>query len=819
MGLQWLRSRDAGLSALRRAGRAAIVMPAMLALSEKVIGSATVATFAAFGSLAMLLFVSFGGRLRERLAAQLSLIVVGAVFVCLGTLASRTVWLAVIGMVIAGFAVLFAGVVSSVLASASTALLLGFILPVTLPGPVSSIPARLGGWLLAGAASLIAITVLWPAPASDPLRAPLVRACDLLGRRMRAEVDAARGGPAAIGIGAGGTGTDGTGTDGTGTDGTGTSAPAAEEGAAGSAAAISSLRTSFFATPYRPTGLTTAARTLVRLVDELVWLEAILDRMPAGAPSGAAFSAVCDVKLAAADLLERGSALLGAARGEPDELQAGLERLREARDAMERTAMSAIAAGPAPGSAADAARQSAAEYISSLEPSFRAQELSFAVSAIAANIQRAVAAGQRTWWQQLLGRQPDGAGGALASAQERAGSRVQWHSVWLHNSVRGAVALGLAVLVADLTGVQHSFWVVLGTLTVLRSNALSTGQNALRGLLGNVGGFVIGGLLILAIGTNDTVLWILLPLAVLVAGLAPAVISFAAGQAAFTITLLILYNIIAPAGWKVGLVRIEDVAIGAAVSLLVGALFWPRGAASALGLALSQAYSETVRYLNRAVMFGVVRCDRLLPATPAPREESLRAAAAGRRLDDAFRGFLAERGPKHLPLPDVAALITGVAVLRLSADAVVDLWQHDGGGVPAGDRTAARNEVLGAETLVSSWYEAAARALAGSGDVPAELPPDGAAGGRLIDAVQRDLSGTDGQGTAAAVRMIWTADHVDVARRLQARITAPAQLAAAYQRRARQPLVPYIHRASRPAPASALTPGEGAGAPPGRTAP
>jgi len=48
MGLRWLRSRDAGLSALRRAGRAAIVMPAMLALAEKVIGDVTLATFAAF---------------------------------------------------------------------------------------------------------------------------------------------------------------------------------------------------------------------------------------------------------------------------------------------------------------------------------------------------------------------------------------------------------------------------------------------------------------------------------------------------------------------------------------------------------------------------------------------------------------------------------------------------------------------------------------------------------------------------------------------------------------------------------------------------
>jgi hypothetical protein len=145
----------------------------------------------------------------------------------------------------------------------------------------------------------------------------------------------------------------------------------------------------------------------------------------------------------------------------------------------------------------------AADYVSSLEPSFRAQELSFATSAVAANIRLAVAARERTWRQQLLGRQPQGAGGALSSAQERARAHAERHSFWLHNSVRGATALGLAVLVADLTGVQHSFWVVLGTLTVLRSTALSTGQNVLRGLAGNVAGVIIGGALILGIGSSE----------------------------------------------------------------------------------------------------------------------------------------------------------------------------------------------------------------------------------------------------------------------------------------------------------------------------
>jgi hypothetical protein len=79
---------------------------------------------------------------------------------------------------------------------------------------------------------------------------------------------------------------------------------------------------------------------------------------------------------------------------------------------------------------------------------------------------------------------------------------------------------GLPVLVARLTGVQHSFWVVLGALSVLRSNALNTGQDAVRAILGTVAGFIVGAALLVGIGTNTTVLWFLLPLAVFLAGVA-----------------------------------------------------------------------------------------------------------------------------------------------------------------------------------------------------------------------------------------------------------------------------------------------------------
>ncbi len=555
---------------------------------------------------------------------------------------------------------------------------------------------------------------------------------------------------------------------------------------------MAGLRTSFFATPYRPTGLTTAARTLVRLVDELIWLDAVLDQIPVTGHTRPVSAEVCGVKLAAADLLDAAPARGDAGPGPAATLPPGRARGAQGRDAMEQAATSL----------AGMEAESAEQYVTDLGPSFRAQELSFVTSAIVANIEQTVAALERPWWQQLLGRQPAGAGGALSSVQERASAHVEPHSVWLHNSVRGAIALGLAVLVSDLTGVQHSFWVVLGTLSVLRSSAFSTGQNVLRALLGNLAGFIIGGALILGIGTNDTVLWILLPIAVLIAGFAPAVISFAAGQASFTITLLILYNIIAPAGWKVGLVRIEDIAIGCAVSLVVGLLFWPRGAASALGTALAGAYADTARYLGSAVNYGVIRCDGVLPPTPAPRADQQRAAAAGRRLDDAFRSYLAESGAKHLPLPEVATLITGVTVLRLSADAVVDLWSRDD-GAQSGDRTTARNEVLAEVGQVTAWYQAMATALAGSGEVPTELPPDPAADARLVDAVRHDLTGQDGQGTATAVRMIWTSDHVAVARRLQGRIIEPVRVAVAVRQRTQKVFPARRHRrATEPSPAT-----------------
>ncbi len=725
-GMRWLRDRDPDFNTVRRAARAAVVMPAVFAFADLVVGNAGMSMFASFGSFAMLLYVDFGGSARDRLTAQFWLILAGSVLIVVGTLASHAVVTAVLTTVAVVFLILFSGVVSSVLAGASTALLVSYVLPVTIQVPLSALDDRLYGWWLAGAASMAAITLLWPAPVRDPLRPKITRALTLLAERIRLEVACVSGGlplsenPPLRAL--------------------------AEQGDE----AVRDLKDTFWSTPYRPAGLTTTGRAEVRLAGQVTWLHSLLEREPFEGGPGPVDPAVCEVETAAAQVLERAAVLLDS-DGRTDRLDGETRRLHHARQAMEHE----VTAARVPGDAA--------AFVASLEPSFRAQEISFAISEIAGNIEIAVAAEARSWRDRLLGHQPAGLPTRLTSARARVTAHADRHSVWLRNSIRGAIALSISVLVANLLGVEHSFWVVLGAMVVLRSNAVTTGQSALRALAGTTIGFGIGAFVLWAVHGHTIFLWILLPIAILIAGLAPTVITFMAGQAGFTVLLLILYEIIAPAGWRTGLIRLEDIAVGCLVSLLAGALFWPRGARAALGRAFDEAFTAIARYFRGAVDFGVTRCDLTTPSA-YPADGRAQALAAMQRLDDAFRGYLAERGTKRLHMSEASRLVNSATVLQYSAEAIVDLW--NGEGMSDRDREAARMEISTVADPVATWFERAGESLGREGPAPEPLPYDQAAEARLIAVVSRDLSDGDGRATATGVRIVWTAHHVDAARRL-----------------------------------------------------
>ena len=106
--------RDPGFAALRRAARAAIVIPLAFALGTFVLHLVQNVIFIVFGCFALLVITDFGGLRPARARAYLTATAVGAGLVALGTFVSLTIAAAaavtfVVALVIS-FARVFAGI-------------------------------------------------------------------------------------------------------------------------------------------------------------------------------------------------------------------------------------------------------------------------------------------------------------------------------------------------------------------------------------------------------------------------------------------------------------------------------------------------------------------------------------------------------------------------------------------------------------------------------------------------------------------------------------------------------------------------------------
>jgi uncharacterized membrane protein YccC len=727
---------DPGLFSLKRAARAAIVMPAVFAFADNVIQDQQTTFLAAFGSFAILVLADFGGPWRKRLAAYLGLTVGGAALITLGTLCSRTPWLAVVAMALVGFLILLSGVISGYFAAARIAALLTFILPVSIPAAPEAIPARLEGWALAASVGIAAVMLLWASQPRDRLRVGAARATRALADLLDSELS---GDPSAI---------------------------TARADAANAAA--SEFRRGFLATPYRPTGPTGSTEALAFLVDELDWLLSFASPTPGGIE---ARLEPCrqenrEVMAAAVAVLRTSAANLSGERWQLD-----LNRLDRARDEVARTLAHRVAGSPA--------AQEEVALGAALEPSFRMRELSSAAREVGVNALLASDAGapeiegpprarsDRIPRRRGLARQ---AQSALRATERLVAAHTSLRSVAFRNSLRGAAGLTIAVLIGQLASLQHSFWVVLATLSVLRSNALGTGSTVLQALAGTAAGIAVGGALIIAVGSDEPVLWALLPPAVLLAAYAPRAISFAAGQAGFTIVVLILFNIIAPSGWTAGLVRAEDVAVGLAVSLAVGVLFWPRGVGDLLRDSLGAAYARSAEYVASAAA-------RLAGAGGAGWTESdiqsarTSARGASSRLDDAFREYLAESSAQRANLGRVATMVSGATRVRLAAYSLSTLTPAS----TAGPRLEECAAALGADVdALRAWYFSLADALLERQAVPPPRPRDEEERTQLVRCVRQTLAAGDGSMIGPALSLLWAGEHLDNLWQLGADLIQPA---------------------------------------------
>lgn len=617
-----IRTRDASHDGLRRAIRAGVAVPLVAAISLLVADNAQVPMFAMVGSIALMVAADFPGSAGTRAVAYATLAATGTVLIVVGTFAAPHPWIAVPLCFAVGALVSVAGLLSEVIAAGQRATLMTFLIPICAPhGPLDE---RLMGWFLALAICIPISLFLLPPRYTVELRHLAAEVCTALADRIE-------------GIGS----------------------------AERLTTAMNELNTEFLTSAFRPVALTAGSRALIRVVSNLQWL---CNRVDGG--SGGLLG---PLESSSVQVLRGSAAVLQTtARADAEQLTELLAVHRALAMRQYAYDIQEILAEPDDGSALVRGQMLLSR-----------RTMSAAIALTGRVIAAATVIDSRPVIDRLLGRGHPETGIADRVHGHRTAvaglfGYMSTGSITVINSVRTGLALALAVVVTMMLPIQNGQWVALGALSVLRSSASSTRTTVRRALTGTVIGFIIGSVVVSAVGIHPEMLWILLPLVSFGSAYVLVVGSFTASQAMFTMQILIVFNMMQPIGWQIGLIRIEDVLIGALVGMAVSVLLWPGGARSAVQRAIGQAVVACSWYLDAAV----TRVTR----GPSPETNSAVATLGAEALvsvrthGDAVRVLLAETNGVIDPLLlDVASRIPR---LRITADLIADVVPPPDGTFP-----------------------------------------------------------------------------------------------------------------------------------------
>jgi uncharacterized membrane protein YccC len=719
---------DPGRAALRRAARAAIVIPLTFAFGQFVLHDAQNIIFIVFGGFALLVLSDFGGLRRPRATAYLTATLVGAVLIALGTVVSQNVALAGAMMLLVGFVISFASLFGGYIAAAQTGLLLAFVISISVPASAGAVPARIAGWTFAGILATLAAIFLWPRFERIMLHKAAAKACLSVANLVERL-------------------------------GTGAADPDLPALLDAARQAEARARQQYSATAKRPAGPTRRDRAFLQLLIDLQRIVDIVEhpfeQTRTATPPGIAETEGL-VAATVAALRSSADVLTG---GAPPDLRAVEEAREQHRTALDRWASEQLRAG-----------RPADEVLGGLDVDHTLRVVTYLSISLGSNA--VIAAGGRPEEEIALpvsAPRLEGISGTTTRVFRAVRTHLAPSSIVLQHSLRVAVGLALAVWLARSLGLSHAFWVVLGTLQVLRSTALGTGRTTLQALVGNVIGVIIGGVFAVVVGNHTPIMWIALPFAVFLAAYAATTVGFIASQAAFTINLIIIFNLISPAGWQVGLVRIEDVAVGASISIVVGLLLWPRGARREFGRAAGGFYRAVADYLQAAF-------DHVLDFEPPASLEPTRRVAiqARERAGEAFDAFLNERVASPLDPQTAGFLMSEGNHAMLAAellDVVAGRMGYRAGGCPDGARVVHAQEAI----MVGGLITLANRLALQDGTVTAEPVSREALRTAALDCLRRWRN--DDRAGRGAMAVVIAAEWVQNIARLEADLDRPVTVA------------------------------------------
>jgi uncharacterized membrane protein YccC len=533
-----LRAADPGFAVIKRAVRVGLAGLSGFYVCLYWVGNPITAVYSMFTAIALGGLSTVAGTPSQRTRTFLVAGIIGLGLAAVGTWTAVNDAAAAAGMLIVAIVVTFAGIGGPRVVSVANGLQLFYILacfPPYLPGTISS---RLTG-IAAGAILLtVADRLLWSDPGPRPFSDLLAEAMDRVGDLAAVMIASASVGAAQV-----------------------------ESALIAANAAVEPLRLSSLAPMQRPVspsardrGLEHATETLRHVRDQL----GVCSRL----------SGFGDARALATVLQPLAATLHGLAvalRGQGElpsaaAIQAALEtfdreRLTVLRSGDERMIAAELRVGARLTLAAGAT-------VASLEACRAA--LGVSVEPIVAP----VTPGFGPFWY---------AGRSTFSLYRR---RIQAHlsrrSVLLQNALRTGAVLAAARLLAGALDLSHGFWVLLATLSLMRTSAADTRATLRPAFIGTLTGALLGGLVITAIGPSRDFYAGATPFVFVLAFAVGPLLGIAWAQGLFSVVVSFIFIQIAPATWHLDAVRLEDVVLGGTIGAVAGLLAWPRGAGGEL---------------------------------------------------------------------------------------------------------------------------------------------------------------------------------------------------------------------------------------------
>ncbi|MFJ3224496.1 FUSC family protein [Streptomyces sp. NPDC086783] len=575
-----LPSASESISAGRRAVRVTVAAAAGFYPAAHLLDRPVLAVYALFTPIAFGLLSPLPGSGRRRAGTVLRAVPAAVVLVLLGTVLAVATWSAVVGMFGVAVVLTFGATCAPRLAGIAPGLQLFYILACFPPYAPDTLPERLSGLAVGTILTVLCELFLFAETAQPPYRERIADALDL-GRHAATRL-----------------------VRGEATD---------PHMAARLRAAGRDLRLSRQPPANRPTGAGRTDRALAqagsatrRLLDQLATLTRLAP-VPADLASETLLRGIASTCADTAGILRGRRPTVGP--GLIEEMIAGFLTER----------------GTTSGNPGD-----------SLHGLLRRQStvLTVAVSTVTARTAAALASGVRQSTPGLPHEQFWYAEAAPVSLWwVRVRGNLTPRSVVFQNTVRTAIGLALARLVAGSLDLSHGFWVLLTVLTLGRTTAGATWSAVRSAAAGTLIGVTTAGVLLLAAGDATAVYEYLLVPMMLVAFSVGPVGGPAWAQGLFTLVVSTAFAQIAPVTWRLAEVRLIDVLTGSAVGLACGLLAWPSGARAEMRRSVAELFRTAAPVVRATTEAATGPVGPAIPRTAAavslrPTVHRLRIAEA-----------------------------------------------------------------------------------------------------------------------------------------------------------------------------------------------